>query len=364
MLLPRKLTAPKAATLAGAFFLAAFAALGPAQTQPQPKAQPIELRGAGSTLAAPLYNKWNDAFQRAHPNVALHYDAVGSGEGVKRFLAGAIDFGGSDEPLDLPQKAKVERGVIQTPATAGLIVLAYNLPEAKGELKLPQDVYVDIFLGRIRSWNDPRIKAANPGLSLPAKDIAIIGRQDSSGTTFAFTSHLAAISKTWKEHGPGVGKIVAWPQETMIARGNEGVASRIKISDGSIGYVEYGFARRLDLKVATLENKAGRFVAPTTESGMAAFANTAGEGIDGLEAATFNPPGAEAYPIATYSWLLLYRHYPAGLGDALKSYAFYALDQGQAEALALGYIPLPKPVVELAKAAVEQVDASTAASQH
>ena len=182
--------------------------------------------------------------------------------------------------------------------------LAYNLPGVTGELKLPQEVYVDIFMGRIRTWDDPRIRAANPGLSLPPRNIAVIGRQDSSGTTFAFTSHLAAVSKRWSDEGPGIGKLVAWPQGAMIARGNEGVASRIKISEGAIGYVEFGFARRLGLPVALLENKEGRFVAPSPEAGAAAISASAGLDLDGLAASIANPPGAEAYPIVTYSWLL------------------------------------------------------------
>jgi len=332
------------------------ALLGPAM------AEGPELRGAGSTLAAPLYEKWISAFQQAHPSVIVHYEAIGSGEGVARFIAGAVDFGASDVPQSLAQAAKIERGAIQIPITAGMVVLAYNLPGVTGELKLPQEVYVDIFMGRIRTWDDPRIRAANPGLSLPPRNIAVIGRQDSSGTTFAFTSHLAAVSKRWSDEGPGIGKLVAWPQGAMIARGNEGVASRIKISEGAIGYVEFGFARRLGLPVALLENKEGRFVAPSPEAGAAAISASAGLDLDGLAASIANPPGAEAYPIVTYSWLLLYRRYPAEQARALTSFVLFALNKGQNDALDLGYIALPQSVVELGKTTLAQINSPAGAA--
>ncbi len=252
-LLSRKLPTALAAVLAVAFCLIATAIRRPAL------AETLELRGAGSTLAAPLYGKWIDAFEQAHPSIGVRYEAIGSGEGVARFVADTVDFTGSDVQLPPARAAKIERGVIQVPSTAGMVVLAYNLPELKGQLRLPQDVYVDIFLGRIRTWNDPRILAANPDLNLPSINIAVVARQDSSGTTNAFTRHLAAVSNRWTDGGPGVGNIVVWPPGAMLARGNEGVASRIKISNGAIGYVEYGFARRLGLPVALLENKSGEF---------------------------------------------------------------------------------------------------------
>ncbi|WP_051335434.1 phosphate ABC transporter substrate-binding protein PstS [Methylocapsa acidiphila] len=315
----------------------------------------IELRGAGSTFSAPLYEKWIDAYQSIHPSVAIHYDAIGSGEGIARFDAETVDFGASDVSLSAAETAKIRRGAIQVPGTAGMIVLAYNLPGLAGPLKLPQDVYLDIFMGRVRTWDDPRIKTANPGLSLPHKNIAVVGRKESSGTTFAFTSHLAAVGKRWIEEGPGVGKIIDWPAGAMIARGNEGVASRIKISDGSIGYVEYGFARRLGLPVALLQNQAGKFVAPSQESGGAALATSAGQGLDNLAPALANPKDPEAYPIVTYSWLLLYKTYPSDHANAVKSFVEFGLDAGQPLAAELGYLALPPAVADLGKSALSQI---------
>jgi phosphate transport system substrate-binding protein len=330
--------------------MAATASVGPAL------AEGLELRGAGSTLASPLYEKWIAAFGKSNSSIILKYAAVGSGAGVELFKAGAVDFGASDVPLSSDRAAKIDGGVVQIPSTAGMVVLAYNLPGMTGALKLPQDVYVDIFAGRIHDWNDPRIRAANPGLQLPAKSIAVVVRQDASGTTYAFTSHLGAASKKWSDEGHGIGTMVVWPQGAMIARGNEGVASRIKISDGSIGYVEYGFARRLGLKVAVLENKEGRFVTPSPEAGAAAITGAAGGGLEGLGPSIVNPAGAEAYPIVTYSWLLLHPHYPSEQTQALKSFISFALGEGQKDAVELGYIALPPSVAELAKSAVAQIN--------
>ncbi len=353
MLLPRKLTARLAATFAGALCIAGSAACGPVS------ADGIELKGAGSTLAAPLYEKWIGEYVRSHESVILNYAAVGSGEGVSRFASGAVDFGASDVYLPAEKADKIAGGVVQVPTTAGMVVLAYNLPGVTGELKLPQDVYADIFLGKIRTWDDPRIRAANPDLKLPSRNIAVVVRQDASGTTYAFTIHLTAASRNWADEGRGYGTVIAWPQGAMIARGNEGVASRIKIADDSIGYVEYGFARRLGLKVAALGNKEGVLVAPSPEAGAAAIGSSVSGNLDGLGASIVNPRGREAYPIVTYSWLLLHRRYQTEQTRALKSFVLYALGEGQKNALDLGYIPLPGAVAELGKTAVAQINSDS-----
>ena len=339
-----------AVTFACVFTLTA----GAAMLKPAAAAK-IELRGAGSTLAAPLYEKWIDAFEKTHPNISLSCEAVGSGEGVARFSADTVEFGASDVPLSPAEAEKIGRGAIQVPATAGMVVLAYNLPSVTGELKLPQDVYFDIFMGRIRTWDDPRIRAANPHLHLPSRTIAVVVRQDSSGTTYAFTNHLAAINEDWASKGPGVGKLVEWPQIAMIARGNEGVASRIKISEGSIGYVEWGFARRLGLPVALLQNKAGEFVAPTEETGTAALAASAGHDLERLSTSMANPGGRETYPIVTYSWLLLYEDYPEQEAQAIGSFVDFGLGAGQTIAAGLGYLALPRAVADLGKDALSRM---------
>jgi phosphate transport system substrate-binding protein len=316
----------------------------------------VELRGAGATFPAPLYAAWIARFQKDHSDVAIRYEPVGSGEGLSRFASGVVDFAGSDVPMPASGAERFERIGAQLPATAGMIVLAYNLPGVTGPLKLSRGVYTDIFLGKIRRWDDPRIVAANPELRLPATNIAVVGRLDSSGTTYAFTSHLAAVNPSWSdEGGPGVGKIVSWPNVAMLARGNEGVASRIKISEGAIGYVEYGFARRLGLPVASLENKEGKFVSPTPDAGAAAIGASAHLGLENLAASVVDPSGAEAYPIVTYSWLMLLRTYSAEQGRALRSFIDFGLGEGQRISADMGYIPLPAAVADLGKAVVAQI---------
>ena len=345
----KMLTAPIAAALS----IVAVTLIEPAI------AASVELQGAGSTFVAPLVNGWIKQFEGTQPDISIRYEGVGSGEGISRFLSRSVDFAGSDNRLSPANEKKIEGGAVQVPSTAGMIVLAYNLPGINGKLRLPQSVYTDIFIGKIRTWNDPRIREANKGLDLPALTIAIVTRQDSSGTTYAFTEHLAAVSKAWSE-GPGVGKVIQWPNVAMLARGNEGMASKIKIAEGSIGYVEYGFALRLGLQMAVLENKAGQFVAPTPQSGAAALTPSADAVLETLEASTINPAGPDAYPIVTYSWFLLYPSYTAERARALVSFLTFAYDEGQNSARYLGYIPLPKPVVEQARAALARFGQSRA----
>ncbi len=308
----------------------------------------IWLRGAGSTFAAPLYQAWIDAWTAKHKESALSYDAIGSGAGINRFLTGSVDFAGSDAPIKDEQIARIGRGVVSVPATAGMIVLAYSLPGGIDDLKLPRDVYAAIFAGDIARWDDPRIQDANPDVTLPKLGIAVVTRMDASGTTFAFTSHLNAISPLWRERGLGVGTSIDWPGNAMQVKGNEGVAQRIKISSGAIGYVEYGFAKRLNLPVAALENKAGKFVRPSAEAGTAALSQTAEDMDEKLRVSIADAPGAGAYPIVTYSWLLLYGRYDDETkAAALRDFVGWGLTAGQSmqrDDLS-GYIPLPANVV-------------------
>ena len=231
-----------------------------------------------------------------------------------------------------------------------MIVLAYNLPGLSGDLNLPRDVYSDIFSGRIRQWNDPRIRSANPTLSLPDQDIAVIVRDDASGTATAFARHLAAIGAGWHATGAGEGFVIDWPTAGMAARGNEGVSGKIKISEGSIGAVEYGFANRLGLQLAALQNKAGRFVAPNQKSGQAAL-------LTSDEGSLIDPPGDSSYPIVTFSWMLLYKKYgDAKTAAAVKDWVTWGLTVGQTIAPGLGYLALPP---EKAQLAVQSLDAIT-----
>ncbi len=309
----------------------------------------LSLHGAGSTFSAPLYKKWIDVYQQDHKQVSLSYDSVGSGEGVTRFVHGSVDFGASDVlPSELMLSA-VKRGVLPVPVTAGMIVLAYNLPSLTGTLKLSREAYSDIFTGAIKNWGDPRIRVANTGLALPDTDIAVVVRQDSSGTTAAFTRHLVAIGSSWQATGAGDGFSIDWPTAAMQGKGNEGVAQKIKISEGLIGFVEYGFAKRLGLKMAILENDAGKYISPSEEAGKVALL-AAGSG------STANPPGGASYPIVTLSWLLLYKKYgEPKKAAAVKDWVRWGLTTGQTFASDLGYIPLPAETAALAQRSLDSL---------
>jgi phosphate transport system substrate-binding protein len=315
----------------------------------------VVLQGAGATFPAPLYKKWIGVFTAQNPDVTVDYKDVGSGEGVRRFLAQSVDFGASDGALTDEQMARVAAGARLVPATAGMVVLAYNVSGLGGDLKLSRDVYADIFLRRIVKWNDPRIQAINPDLRLPNASIVIAARRDSSGTTFALANHLSAISADWRR-GPGVGYMVDWSGRAMLARGNEGVAGLVKLSEGAIGYVEYGFAERLRLPMAHLQNKAGRYVAPTARSGQATLASNVKEMPENLRLYVPDPEGQESYPIVSLSWLLLYERYPdQQKSAALKRFVTWGLSLGQSYGAELGYIALPADVVSRSRAALERV---------
>jgi phosphate transport system substrate-binding protein len=314
----------------------------------------IQLRGAGSTFAAPLYKKWIETYQPRRPETLVSYDAIGSGEGTEQFLAGAVDFGASDAAMTDEEIARVTRGVQLVPALAGSIVLAYNLESLGGPLQLTRDVYVDMFLGRIKTWNDPRIQRINPELKLPSTEIVLVVRQDGSGTTYAFTNHLSAVSEEWRDRGPGVGRLLQWPGNAMAVRGNEGVAGRIKLSRGAIGYVEYGIAKRAGLAMAWLENKAGQVIAPHGGSGLATLLNTAMP--ENFRVFFPDPDGEDSYPIVTYSWLLLYKEYEdSQKAAALKDYVRWCLNDGQEFNESLGFLRLPPRVASRAVQAVSTI---------
>jgi phosphate transport system substrate-binding protein len=323
-----------------------------AQTSPGSK---VVLQGAGATFPAPLYKKWIGIFTAQNPDITVEYKDVGSGEGVQRFLAQTVDFGASDAAMTDEQMAKVANGARLVPTTAGMVVLAYNLPGLDGALKLSRDVYADIFLRKIGKWNDPRIQALNPGLTLPNRSIVLAARQDRSGTTFALANHLSAISAEW-QRGPGVGYSIDWSGRAMLARGNEGVAGLVKLSEGALGYMEYGFAERLRLPTAQLQNKAGRYVGPSDRSGQAALTSSVARMPDNLRLYLPDPEGEDSYPIVSLTWLLLYERYPdQQKSAALKRFLTWGLSLGQSYGPELGYIALPTDVTSRSRAALERI---------
>jgi phosphate transport system substrate-binding protein len=319
----------------------------------------VLLRGAGATFPSVLYEKWFQVYEAAHPRTLVTYDAVGSGEGVRRFIGAhvdeeeRVDFGASDAAMRDDEIAQVQDGAVLVPLTAGSVALAYNLPDVEADLRLSRQAYIGIFTGEIRNWNDPRIARSNPGVKLPNLTIATVVRQDGSGTTFAWTKHLDAISDSWRTRY-GAATLVNWPGNSMRATGNEGVASKIKASLGSIGYVGYEFARRAGLRVARLENRSGAFVAPSDKSAAAGF--TGAELPDNLRLYVPDPSGSDAYPVVTLTWILLYRSYAdTPKGQALHDLLRWCLTDGQQYAADLGYAPLPPAIVDRSLAAVDGV---------
>jgi phosphate transport system substrate-binding protein len=310
------------------------------------------VRGGGSTFAAPLFAAWIDSYEAAVPSFDFEYDAIGSGEGIDRFLTGSLDFAASDAPLTPAQAAIAAGKVRQVPVTAGMIAIAYNLPgQIEGRLQLPRDVIGSIFSGEIETWADPRLTAANPGLQLPNSTIQVVARLDSSGTTYSFTNYLEAISATWQATGNGVAKLVDWPGSASLGRGNEGVAVKIQRGEGTIGYVEYGFASRLGLPLAAVENAAGHFVVPAPEAGAVAI--NAAEIPPDLVIEDPDPQGPGAYSIVAVTWMLLAMPTaPDAKAAAIGTFADWALTEGQAAAPDLGYVPLPEKLRERARAAL------------
>ncbi|KZL51097.1 phosphate ABC transporter substrate-binding protein PstS [Nodularia spumigena CS-586/05] len=313
----------------------------------------VALTGAGASFPAPLFQSWFADLNKKYPNLRVNYQSVGSGAGVEQFTRGTVDFGASDVAMkdEEIQQVPQDKGVILLPVTAGGVVLAYNLPGVT-ELKLPRELYVDIILGKVKTWNDPRIVAANPDANLPDQPIAWIHRSDGSGTTGVFTKHLAAISPEWKDK-VGEGKTVDWPVG-VGGKGNEGVTAQIKQTQGSIGYIEYGYAKQQNLSYAALENKAGKFVKYNDESASQTLA--AIELPENLRAFVPDPEGDESYPIVSFSWILAYKNYPdANKAKAMEATIEYVLTEGQKISGELGYIPLPQPVVEKVAAAADQI---------
>jgi phosphate transport system substrate-binding protein len=313
----------------------------------------IALTGAGASFPAPLFQSWFVDINKKYPNLQVNYQSVGSGAGVEQFTKGTVDFGASDVAMkdEEIQQVPADKGVILLPVTAGGVVLAYNLPDVP-ELQLPRDLYVDIILGKVTKWNDPRIVAANPGAKLPDQPITWIHRSDGSGTTGVFTKHLAAISPEWKDK-VGEGKTVEWPVG-VGGKGNEGVTAQIKQTQGSLGYIEYGYAKQNNLSFAALENKAGKFVKYNDDSASKTLA--AIELPENLRAFVPDPEGDESYPIVSFSWILAYKNYAdANKAKAMEAVIEYVLTEGQKISGELGYIPVPPSVAEKVAKAADQI---------
>lgn len=312
----------------------------------------VKLQGAGASFPAPLYTKWFKSFGSTQSGVQVDYQSVGSGSGVKSVIDRTVDFGASDAAMSDEEMGRVQDGVQLIPMTAGSIVIVYNLPEVNG-LKLSRKAYTDIFLGKIKKWNDLQISKENKGINLPDKPINVIVRADSSGTSFVFTKHLSAISPEFQKT-VGVNKMPNWPTGTK-SKGNEGVTASLMTTPGSMGYVEYGYAKSQNLQAAQLENKSGKYVSADTASGQAALASA--QLPENLIGWNTDPDGAAAYPIVTYTWQIFYKKYDSKKLAVIQNLIRYELGEGQKDAEALGYIPLPQNVMEKGIAAMANVTA-------
>jgi len=311
------------------------------------------LTGAGATFPNPIYQKWFSEYHNQHNNVAINYQSIGSGAGISQVQKGTVDFGASDGPMSDEQLSDTKFKVFHIPTVLGAVALTYNIPGVTTELKFTPDVLADIFLGKIKKWNDPRLAKANPGVKFPDSDVIVVHRTDGSGTTYIFTDYLSKVSPDWAS-GPKKGTSVNWPVG-LGGKGSEGVSGLVKQTEGSIGYVELIYALANNMLVGSVQNAAGVFVKPSLESTTAAAAAVKTM-PDDFRVSITNPPGKDPYPICSFTWLLV----PAEWKDAGKEKAFvdflnWMVDKGQSMTADLKYAPLPKNVAVKVKARIKEI---------
>ena len=324
------------------------------------KSNTVQLSGAGSTFVYPVMTRWVQEFSQGHPNAQINYQSIGSGGGVQQVKSKTVDFGASDAPLSDQQLADMPP-VIQIPETAGPVVITYNLPSVSQPLQLSPESLAGIFLGNIKSWQDPRIAGDNPGVTLPNQAIVVIHRADGSGTTAAFTTYLSAVSTDWQSK-VGKGSNVSWPIG-LGGKGSEGVTGQLRQAPGAIGYVELTYAEQNKLPVAKIKNQAGNYVAPSTQSTTAAINAYSSELSQDPRVPIVNPPAhaTDAYPISTLTFLIIPKDGPdKAKRAALKSFVQYIVNDGQAVAGSLNYAPLPDGVKQYDQ---QQINLMTAAGQ-
>lgn len=318
-----------------------LAGCGPKEQQPAASSSPVAINGAGATFPNPLYSKWFDEYGKTHPGVRVNYQSIGSGGGIKQLSAQTVFFGASDMPMTEEQLKAAPGPILHFPTVLGGVVPVYNLGDAK--LRFTGPLLADIYLGKIKKWNDAAIAAVNPGVTLPDTDIAVVHRSDGSGTTFIFCDFLSKTSPEYKQK-VGASTSVSWPVG-VGAKGNEGVSGLVKQTPGAIGYVELIYALQNKIPFGAVQNKAGTFVAASLESVTAAAAGVAMP--DDFRVSITNPDGKDAYPIASFTWMLFYQS-PSDKQRAkiMADFLKWALTDGQKDTGALGYAPLPKDVVD------------------
>ena len=314
----------------------------------------VRLNGAGATFPYPLYQKWLSEYGKANPNIRIDYQSIGSGGGIKQIQEQTVDFGASDAPMKHEDLKKAPGEILHIPTVLGAVVLTYNLQGISQPLRFSPDVIADIFLGKIKRWDDPRIKADNPGVNLPTANITVVHRSDGSGTSAVFTDYLSKVSPEWKAK-VGTGTSPQWPIG-IGGKGNEGVTGQVKQTPNTIGYVELAYAVQNKLPVALIKNQAGNFVEPSLEAVTAAAAESVGNTPEDLRVSITNAAGANVYPIASYTYILAYKDQKdANKGKALVDFLWWGIHDGEKFAKDLQYAPLPEEIVKRAEAKINSI---------
>jgi phosphate transport system substrate-binding protein len=311
------------------------------------------LNGAGATFPYPMYSKWFNEYHKLHSDIEINYQSIGSGGGIRQVLAGTVDFGASDGPMTDEQLSQAKLKILHVPTVLGAVVPAYNAPGVSGELKFTPDVLANIFLGKITNWNDKAIAAANPGVKFPDQSIIVVHRSDGSGTTYIFTDYLSKISPEW-QNTVGKGTSVKWPVG-LGGKGNEGVAGVVRQMQGAIGYVELIYAVQNNIPYGVVRNSAGTFVKASLDSVTQAAASVKSMPAD-FRVSITNPPGKDAYPISSFTWLLIpAQSKDAAKGKILQDFLSWMVADGQKMTSSLTYAPLPESVVEKVKTEIKQI---------
>ncbi len=312
-----------------------------------------KINGAGATFPYPIYSKWFSEYSSAHPGVQINYQSIGSGGGIRQVTTGIVDFGASDGPMSDEQLASSKVKLVHIPTVLGAVVPIYNLPGENTELKFSPDVLADIYMGKITTWNDPRIAKDNPGVKLPSQGIIVVHRSEASGTTYIFTDFLSKVSNDWK-NSVGKGTAVPWPIG-IGGKGNESVAGLVRQMPGTIGYVELIYAMQNKIPFGYVKNAAGTWVKGDIDGVTEAAASVKQMPSDYRVSIT-NAPGKNAYPISSFTWLLIpTQPSDAGKSKVIKDFLGWMLDHGQSEANSLYYAPLPKSVADKVRSTVAQL---------
>ncbi len=314
----------------------------------------VLLNAAGATFPNPIYSKWFDIYHQSHPNAQINYQPIGSGGGIRQLLDKTVDFGASDGPMSDDQLKQATVPILHFPTVLGAAVPTYNIPGVQAELNFTPETLAGIYLKKITKWNDPAIASANPGVKLPGEDIVIVHRSDGSGTTYIWTDYLSKVSPEWQQK-VGKGTSVNWP-EGLGGKGNDGVTALIQQNPMSLGYVELIFAIANKLPYGKVKNASGAFVKADLASVSAAAAAAAKSMPDDFRVSITNPEGKAAYPIASFTWLLVPSKFSdAGKRDVVKDFLKWALTDGQQYCEGLAYAKLPKEVVSKEMKAIAQI---------